>query len=162
MKRFLSRYDKVRRVREQQERLAKAEAALRNAEMEAAGVAESQARQRLDDVSRSTATQMDSGVNGAVLTVLLNSVTSAEAQVVRATEFRRRTEELAEVAMKQYGAARAELRTLDEVIHREKLEHQQQQLKHEELQLQEQASRTWYQTVQSAVPNTVQNSEFPE
>lgn len=53
-------------------------------------------------------------------------------------------EENLRLALQQHSQARAELKIMEEVIHREQTEHRREQLKREEIQMQEQASQAYY------------------
>jgi hypothetical protein len=153
MKRFQSRYEKIRRFRAQQERVAKSEAAARNADLENAAMRETQEIRLLDQVSRSAALQFEAGVSGAMLSALLNAVSKQQHSVTDAGAHRRLAEETAALAMNLYTTARTELNTIADVIHREQQEHRLQQRKHEDVQLQEQASQAWHQSTLNSEGN---------
>jgi flagellar export protein FliJ len=144
MKRFQSRFFKLRRIREQQERLTKADAAARNSELEQASRIVSDREEQLRQVRTTMTNLMDQGVSGGVLSALLSSVSHHELRLKTAVSERQKAAETAEAAMKIWQTARTELKTVEEMIHRERQEHQVVQRKHEDNQLQEQASRSWF------------------
>jgi flagellar export protein FliJ len=144
MKRFQSRFFKLRRIREQQERLTKADAAARNSELEQASKVVSDREEQLRQVRTTMTNLMDQGVSGGVLSALLSSVSHHELRLKTAFSERQKAAETADAAMKIWQTARTELKTVEEMIHRERQEHEVVQRKHEDNQLQEQASRSWF------------------
>ena len=144
MKRFSSRYERIRHLRAQQEDVCRAAAAARNSERAVAEERRNAVRQWLDTVHRNAARDLANGMSGGVL-VSMTSMLDHGAQTLRtADEALKTAEEHLSLALQQHRHARAELKIMEEVIHREQSEHRREQLKREEIQLQEQASQAYY------------------
>lgn len=145
MKRFHSRYDRVRRLREQHERLAKAEASSCRAELEAAIGHEEATVDDLNQIRLATAAELQRGASGAYVASLISLIAAQESASAAAAEARQNAAASMETALHNYSHARRELKTVDEVIHRELAAFRLDQHKHEEARLQEQASHAWHQ-----------------
>lgn len=67
-----------------------------------------------------------------------------EQQLQAAAESSKKAEDNLKLALARHSHARTELKIIEEVIHREHTEHRREQLKHEDLQMQEQASQAYH------------------
>ena len=144
MKRFASRYERIRHLRAQQEDVCRAAAAARNTERAVAEERRNEIRQWLDTFHRNAARDLANGLSGGVL-VSMTSMMDHGAQTLQAADAALKTaEEHLRLALLQHRHARAELKIMEEVIHREQAEHRREQLKREEVQMQEQASQAYY------------------
>lgn len=144
MKRFISRYERIRHLRAQQEDVCRAAAAARNAERAVAEERRNEVRQWLDAVHRNAARDLTNGMSGGVLLSMTSMMDHGEQTLQTADEALKTAEEQLKLALQQHRNARAELKIMEEVIHREQSEHRREQLKREEIQLQEQASQAYY------------------
>lgn len=144
MKRFNSRYERIRHLRSQQEDACRAAAAARNAERAAAQQRWDSVQQWLDTIHRKAARDMANSLSGGVFVSMTSMMQHGEDKLQAAADELRTAEENLKLALQQHKAARAELKIIEEVIHREQTEHRRTQLKREEVQLQEQASQACY------------------
>ena len=144
MKRFTSRYERIRHLRAQQEDVCRASAAARNAERAIAEQQRNGIEQWLDGVQREAADDMSSGLSGAVLISLTSLMEQGQQTLHSADKSLHQAEDRLRQALQQHPSARAELKIVEEVIHREHTEHRREQLRQEEHQLQEQAVHAYY------------------
>lgn len=144
MKRFISRYEKIRHLRAQQEDVCRAAAVARNAERTECEGRRDQSILRLSRYETEAAAGMKLGVTGAVLQSMATQIERAKQQIKLDNEALRLADERLEIALQEHKAARAELRIVEELIHQELTEHRKTQLRIEEHQLQEQAVQTHF------------------
>lgn len=153
MKRFVSRYEKIRRLRAQQEDVCRASAAARNAEWMEAERRRDQAELRLSRYETETAAGMKFGVTGAVLQSMATQIERAKHQIKLDNEALRLADDRLQTALQEHKEARAELRIVEEMIHRELTEHRKEQMRIEEHQLLEQAVQTYYRKMELSQDN---------
>jgi flagellar biosynthesis chaperone FliJ len=144
MKRFSSRYERIRHLRSQQEDTCRAAAAACNAERMRAEQNRNEVHKWLDAIQRTAAQDIVTGLSGSVFITMTNMLQLGEQKLRTAADQLHAAEENLTLALQQHKAARAELKIIEEVIHREQTEHRRAQLKREEIQLQEQASQAYY------------------
>ncbi len=144
MKRFISRYERIRHLRAQQEDACRAAAAACNAERTVAEEHRNAVRQWLNTVHRNAARDLANGLSGGVLVSMTSMMEYGGQKLQSAKEALNTAEENLRLALQQHSQARAELKIMEEVIHREQTEHRREQLKREEIQMQEQASQAYY------------------
>ena len=144
MKRFISRYERIRHLRAQQEDACRAAAAGCNAERTVAEEHRNAVRQWLNTVHRNAARDLANGLSGGVLVSMTSMMEYGGQKLQSAKEALNTAEENLRLALQQHSQARAELKIMEEVIHREQTEHRREQLKREEIQMQEQASQAYY------------------
>lgn len=145
MKRFISRYDKIRQLRAQREDLCRATAAARNSERNLALSQRDAAMERLNTVEAQAASDISSGVSGAILNGVASLIVQARQQLRFCQESLEKAEDLLNLALDDHKSASIELKIVDELIQREKTEHRRTQLRAEDHQLQERASQLFYQ-----------------
>lgn len=148
MKRFVSRYEKIRRLRAQQEDVCRAAAAARNAERTECERRRDQGELRLSRFEIETATGMKSGVTGAILQSMATQIERAKHQIKLDNEALRLADDRLQNALQEFKAARAELKIVEEMIQRELTEHRKQQMRIEEHQLLEQAVQIYYRKME--------------
>jgi len=148
MKRFLSRYEKVRHLRAQQEDTCRAAAAARNAERAVIEERRDKAFAWLNTVEHDTGVGMGQGITGALLNSMASQIEQAKLQLQHQNTCLQKAEEILQQALQEHRQARAELKVVEEMIHREKTEHRREQLKMEEHQLQEQAAQTYHRIIE--------------
>ena len=153
MKRFVSRYEKIRRLRAQQEDVCRAAAAARNAERAECERRRDQSVLRLSRFETETAAGMKLGVTGAVLQSMATQIEQAKHQIKLDNEALRIADDRLELALQEHKAARAELKIVEEMIDRELTEHRKEQLRIEEHQLLEQAVQTYYRKLEISQDN---------
>jgi flagellar biosynthesis chaperone FliJ len=144
MKRFISRYERVRRLRAQQEDVCRAAAAACNAARALAEERRNEVRQWLDTIHQNAACDLAKGMSGGVLVSMTSMMEHGQQRLHDAGEALSTADENLRQALLQHSQARAELRIIEEVIHREQTAHRREQLKHEEIQIQEQASQAYH------------------
>ncbi len=144
MKRFTSRYERIRHLRAQQEDVCRASAAARNSERALAEQRRNGVELWLDKVQRDAATDMSEGLSGAVLISLTSLIERGRQNLHSADELLHQAEDRLRQALQHHTHARAELKVVEEVIHREYTEHRREQLRKEEHQLQEQTVQAYY------------------
>ena len=143
MKRFISRYERIRHVRAQAEDTCRAAAAARNAERATAEAHQDSLRLWLDTIQRTAARDLAKGMSGGVLISMTSMMEHGEQQLQAAAESLNKAEDNLKLALEHHSHARTELKIIEEVIHREHTEHRREQLKHEDIQMQEQASQAY-------------------
>jgi flagellar biosynthesis chaperone FliJ len=144
MKRFNSRYERIRHLRAQEEDTCRAAAAARNTERAAAESHQNAMRLWLDTMQRTAARDLANGMSGGVLLSMTSMMDHGEMQLQAAAESLRKAEDNLKLALNQHSHARTELKIIEEVIHREHTEHRREQLRHEDIQMQEQASQAYH------------------
>jgi flagellar export protein FliJ len=144
MKRFSSRYEKICHLRAQQEDVCRAAAAARNAERAAAEQYRDTVQTWLDSIEKSAASDLGGGLSGAMLNSMTSQISRGQEDLNSASQSLNRTEEKLHAALLEHKQARAELKIVEEVIHREHTEHQREQLRQQEHQMQEQASQAFH------------------
>ncbi len=153
MKKFQSRFEQVRRIRIQAEKLARVEAARRNTERDQAIQLQKQCEQALRNVLNMAAKHLQSSTHGIMVAAMSTEVANHEQCVADAETAVQEASERVREAMDAFMVARRELKTIEEMIHREQLEHRQQELLKEEHKQQEQASQQWHLRQQSPERN---------
>jgi hypothetical protein len=148
MKRFNSRYERIRHLREQQEDVCRAAAAARNAERSVEEQHRNSVENWLDVVQREAANDMAAGLSGALLISMTSLFERGRLELKSADESLQRAEERLRVALEQHTQSRAELNLVEKIIHREHTEHRREQLRHEEHQLLEQAVQAYHRNQQ--------------
>ena len=148
MKRFISRYEKIRHLRAQQEDTCRAAAAARNTERMAAENNRNEIQIRLTECEKLVAREMSMGLSGALFQSVTSLIEKGKADLSKASEELRLAEGRLQEALVLHKQARAELKIVEEMIQRERSEHRRQQLKEQENQLQEQASQAYYREQQ--------------
>ncbi|MCA9033770.1 MAG: hypothetical protein KDA91_01510 [Planctomycetaceae bacterium] len=143
VKRFESRYRQIQRIREQHEDAAKTQLAARNSELIDAQQKEKAQEHRLQEVLRNVSSQMLFGVSGGFLGSLLKEVEVHEQAVAECRKLRIDAERESEFAAAVLKAATVELKTVNELVNREKAEHRIDMFRKEDIELQEQASQAW-------------------
>ncbi len=144
MKRFNSRYERIRHLRAQAEDTCRAAAAARNAERATAEAHQDSMRLWLDTLQRTAARDLAKGMSGGVLISMTSMMEHGEQQLQAAAESLKKAEDNLKLALEHHSHARTELKIIEEVIHREHTEHRREQMKHEEIQMQEQASQAYH------------------
>jgi flagellar biosynthesis chaperone FliJ len=144
MKRFNSRYERIRHLRSQQEDACRAAAAARNAERAAAQQQCDDVQNWLEKIHRTAAQDMAKSLSGGVFVSMTSMMQHGEEKRQAAADELQTAEENLKLALQHHSAARAELKIIEEVIHREHTEHRRAELKREEVQMQEQASQAYY------------------
>ncbi len=144
MKRFISRYERIRHLRAQAEDTCRAAAAARNSERAAAEAHRDAMRQWLDTIQRTAARDLANGMSGGVLIAMTSMMEHGEQQLLAASASLKNAEDNLRLALEHHSHARAELKIIEEVIHREHTEHRREQLRHEDIQIQEQASQAYH------------------
>lgn len=144
MKRFISRFERIRHLRAQEEDTCRATAAARNAEREAAEEYQNSIRLWLEQIQRTAARDLAKGMSGGVLTSMTSMMEQGEQQLHSAAVSLKKAEDNLKLALDLHRRARTELKIIEEVIHREHTEHRREQLKHEDIQMQEQASQAYH------------------
>ncbi len=153
MKRFSSRYEKIRHLRAQQEGSCRAAAAARNAERAAVEERRDAAELWLANVEQEAANGMSMGITGALLNSIASQIDQAKQQLKHANEVLRKAEVRLTQALQDFQQARAELKIVEEMIHREQTEHRREQSRVEEHQLQEQSAQTFYRNMELSRDN---------
>jgi flagellar export protein FliJ len=148
MKRFISRFEKVRHLRAQQEDTCRAAAAARNAERAVVEMRRDAALRQLDAAEAEAGKGMSSGLTGAFLNSMASRIDQAKQLLRQENELLKKAEERLQAALAEHKQARAELKIVEEVIQRERTEHRHEQLKAEDDQLQEQAAQTFYRNME--------------
>lgn len=148
MKRFTSRYERIRHLRSQQEDACRAVAAARNTELAIAQQKRDQVQQWLETIQNTAARDMTNNLSGGVFVAMTSMMQHGEDKLQAASGELRTAEESLELALQQHTAARAELRIIEEVIHREHTEHRRAERRREEVQMQEQASQAYYKMLE--------------
>jgi hypothetical protein len=146
MKRFISRYERIRHLRAQEEDTCRAAAAARNAERAAAEAHRDAMSRWLDTIQRTAARDLVKGMSGGVLISMTSMMEHGEQQLLAAAESLKKAEDHLKQALIQHGQARTELKIIEEVIHREHTEHRREQLQREDIQIQERASQAYHRT----------------
>lgn len=144
MKRFHSRYEQIQRLREQCERLAKAEVASCSADVASLLDSEHWLQNTLLMTQQSAAALFQQGVSGGLLASLQNSVVMAEHAVTEAISSRIEAEARLQQAMQAFHAARVETRIVDQVVDRDRKQYRLREIRHQDQQLLEQAAQNWY------------------
>lgn len=144
MKRFIPRYERIRHLRAQQEDTCRAAAAARNSERAAAEAHQDASRVWLDTIQRTASRDLANGMSGGVLISMHRMMELGEQQLVAAAESLKQAEDNLKLALEHHSHARTELKIIEEIIHREHTEHRREQLRHEDIQLQEQASQAYH------------------
>lgn len=144
MQRFHSRYEQLQRLREQCERLAKAEVASCSSDVANMLNSEHTLQNTLLMTQQSAATQFQHGISGGLLASLQNSVVMAEHALTVAISSRVDAETRLQQAMQVFHAARKETRIVDQVVDRDRKQHRLREIRHQDQQLQEQAAQNWY------------------
>jgi flagellar biosynthesis chaperone FliJ len=144
MKRFTTRYDKIRHLRAQQEDVCRAAAAARNAERAAAEQHRDAVRKWIESIERSAAAELSAGLSGAVLLSMTCQISQGHAELNAANDSVRQAEEKLREAIEEHRHARTELKVIEEIIHQEHTTFRRDQLRLQEHQLQEQASQAHY------------------
>lgn len=144
MKRFSSRYERIRHLRAQQEDVCRAGAAARNSERAAMERRRNDIEQWLDSVQNEAANDMVGGLSGAILNSLTSRIERGRSELSAADESLHEAEERLRQALQLHAQSRGELKIVEEVIHRERTEHRREQLRQEEHQLQEQAAQAFF------------------
>ncbi len=144
MKRFNSRYERIRHLRAQAEDTCRAAAAARNAERATAEAHRDSMRLWLETVQRTAARDLAKGMSGGVLISMTSMMEHGEQQLQAAAGSLKKAEDNLKLALEHHSHARTELKIIEEVIHREHTEHRREQLKHEEIEMQEQASQAYH------------------
>ena len=98
----------------------------------------------LDTIQRTAARDLAKGMSGGVLISMTSMMEHGEQQLQAAAESLKKAEDNLKLALEHHSHARTELKIIEEVIHREHTEHRREQLKHEEIQMQEQASQAYH------------------
>jgi len=148
MKRFTSRYERIRHLRSQQEDACRAAAAARNTERAISQQKRDQVQQWLETIQKTAARDMANSLSGGVFVSMTSMMQHGEEKLQAASDELRISEENLKLALQQHSAARAELRIIEEVIHREHTEHRRAELRREEVQMQEQASQAYYRMLE--------------
>ena len=148
MKRFVSRYEKIRRLRAQQEDVCRATAAARNAERIEAERRRDEAALRLSRFETETAAGMKLGITGSILQSMASQIERAKHQIKLDNEALRLADDRLEMALQEHKEARAERRIVEEMIHRELTEHRKEQMRIAENQLLEQAVQSYYRKME--------------
>lgn len=149
MKRFVSRYEKIRHLRAQQEDVCRAAAAARNAERIAAERRRDEAELRLSRFETEAAAGMKLGITGSILQSIATQIERAKHQIKLDNEALRLADDRLDTALQEHKEARAELKIVEEMIHRELTEHRKKQMRIEENQLLEQAVQTYYRKMEN-------------
>jgi flagellar biosynthesis chaperone FliJ len=144
MKRFISRYERIRHLRAQAEDTCRAAAAARNSERAAAEAHRYAMRQWLDTIQCTAARDLANGMSGGVLISMTSMMEHGEQQLLAASASLKNAEDNLRLALEHHSHARTELKIIEEVIHREHTEHRREQLRHEDIQIQEQASQAYH------------------
>ena len=144
MKRFISRYERIRHLRAQAEDTCRAAAAARNAERATAEAHRDSTRLWLDTIQRTAAQDLAKGMSGGILISMTSMMDHGEQKLQAADESLKTAEDNLKLALEHHSHARTELKIIEEVIHREHTEHRREQLKHEDIQMQEQASQAYH------------------
>jgi flagellar biosynthesis chaperone FliJ len=144
MKRFKSKMDSLRRVREQTELLAKMTTAVRQQEVVQAEHAVEEQKRKLEQHFAHGRNSLEEGLQGSMLEAMLthqqqalNSVQTARQDQVAATRSLQN-------AVDQHAQARADLKIVDKLIDRESQEHRRQQMLAEEHTQSETASQAFH------------------
>lgn len=148
MKRFISRFEKVRHLRAQQEDTCRAAAAARNAERAVIEARRDEAIRQLNAAEDEAGKGMSLGLTGAFLNSMASGIDQARQRLWQENESLQKAEALLQAALAEHKQARAELKIVEEVIQRERTEHRHEQLKAEDAQLQEQAAQTYYRNLE--------------
>lgn len=148
MKRFISRFEKVRHLRAQQEDTCRAAAAARNAERAEIEMRRDEAIRKVNAAEDEAAKGMSPGLTGAFLNSMASRIDHARQVVRQENELLQKAEERLQAALAEHKQARAELKIVEEVIQRERTEYRHDQLKAEDDQLQEQAAQTYYRNLE--------------
>lgn len=143
VKKFQSRYLKIQRLREQQEETAKTNLAARNADLMEVRAKELEAKNELAAILQSVSSQFMFGVSGSFLATLMKQVEIQEQAVAKVSGLRHNAELLVQLATNELKAATIELKTVSELVNREKTEHRTEVFKQEDIQLQERAAHAW-------------------
>ena len=101
--------------------------------------------ERLNTVEAQAASDISSGVSGAILNGVASLIVQARQQLRFCQESLEKAEDLLNLALDDHKSASIELKIVDELIQREKTEHRRTQLRAEDHQLQERASQLFYQ-----------------
>ncbi|MDA1232328.1 MAG: hypothetical protein O2856_16265, partial [Planctomycetota bacterium] len=101
----------------------------------------------LDTIHRTAARDLAHGMSGGVLISMTSMMEHGEQQLKAADRSLQTAEDHLRLALQQHSHARTELKIIEEVVRREHTEHRRAQSKHEDIQLQEQASQA-YQRMQ--------------
>lgn len=144
MKRFISRFERIRHLRAQQEDTCRAAAAARNAERALAEEYRDSVRIWLDTIHRTAARDLARGMSGGILISMTSMMEHGEQKLEAAARSLQTAEDNLRLALQQHSHARTELKIIEEVVHQEQTEHRRAQMKHEEIQLQEQASQAYH------------------
>ncbi len=124
--------------------MCRASAAARNSERATAEEQRSGIERWLDRIQREAAHDMNGGLSGAVLISVTSLIARGREDLTAADESVNHAEDRHREALREHALARAELKIVEEVIHREHTEHRREQLRKEEHQLQEQAVQAYF------------------
>lgn len=153
MKKFQSRFEQLRRIRVQAEKLARVEAARRNSERDQAVALQTACEQSLQNALRTASQQLQKSTTGVFIAAMSSEVAIHEQNLANAEAAVQVATERVREAMELFTNARRELRTVEEMIHREQVEHRQHELLLEEQKQQEQASQQWHSRRQDSERN---------
>lgn len=144
MKKFQSRFEQLRRVRVQAEKLAQVEAARRNTERDQALATQDSCEQSLHNALKAASQHLQNPTSGILIAAMSSEFAVHEQNLAEAEFAVQRATERVREAMDAYTNARRELRIVEEMIHREQMEHKHTELLLEEQKQQEQASQQWH------------------
>ena len=113
MKRFSSRYEKIRRLRSQQEDICRAAAAARNAERNTLEQARDAKQRWLETIERAAATDISNGLSGALLNSIASEIDRGKHELRASNDVLKAAEERLREALEQHKHARAELKIVE-------------------------------------------------
>ncbi|MFN9717442.1 MAG: hypothetical protein ACK58L_02040 [Planctomycetota bacterium] len=144
MKRFISRYAKVLRWRQQQEEECRGEVALLRKQRDDIEAFRDQFQNELEIQKEFCRSQMSSGVCGGMYWVMEKEMDNKRKQLRHINEVLQQSDQRLAESMQRHQETRKELKIVEELVHREQTEHHRRMLKAEELQNQERALQMFY------------------
>ena len=132
MKRFKSRIESLRRVREQTELLAKMSTAVRQKEKSDADQLVGSMREALSRHHHESRTLYDSGLTGSTLEIMLAREDQDRSNILAAMTQQKAAELRLQSAIAEHSRAQSELKIVNQLIDREKKVHRREQLLAEE------------------------------
>jgi len=141
VKRFRSRFERIQHVREQQERLARIEASVRNAKLAEAEQQSAAADERLQSVLRELVRTGSRPASVAMLRALHSGTSLAEQLIDKAEEHRHAAEQDHEHSLAEFEVARTNVRIMDKLVAAERQRHRQEVRRTEEADALERAVR---------------------
>ncbi len=159
MKRFTSRMDALRRVRQQAEQLAKTTAAQHQARKAAADREVTRMQQHVLNVQSHVGIVLGSGISGSLLQTLLARAAHSRQQLATAESAQVDADRSLQQAIMEYGSARSERQIIDKFVIHQQAEHRRQQQIAQDHTASELASQRFHRTNKGLTDTQAQAQE---